>query len=164
MTPTDPLPLEEVDMPQLIRFLSRRLVTSAAVLLLALTAALFMGTSVARASSSDCPLTDWCGWNVTYYGEGGTGSRIYEWNYAPNTWFYVPDGYTSPYVSVFNNRANATWFSWWPPPPNPAVWQKDCMITRGGRPELSTWHYGDGSSEYHNIFSADEIQSGTTCP
>lgn len=124
-------------------------------------AALLMGVSSARASSSDCPAENWCIWTTKQY--GATGGYMYAFNngYGTNSWYDIH--YYGVGGSVYNRRQNHTWFSWDIPPPNPAAGTKDCMIPGGGRGDLSTWWYPDGHNEF-NLEDSIDLSTFGSCP
>lgn len=144
------------------RFLSKRTVTLVAALSLALSAALLMGVSSARASSSDCPDKNWCIWTTTFYGQNGGYMYEFDNNYnGTNNWYGIY--FYSVGESVANRRQNKVFFSYDVPPPNPAPNHKDCMIPGGGRGNLSTWYYPSGFMEWNAELSIDLIYDGTNC-
>jgi hypothetical protein len=149
-------------MPQLIRCLSKKTITLVAVLALALSAALSMRVSSARASPSDCPIFFWCIWITKDYGAGG--GPIYEFDNhynGTNNWYSISQFAVG--ASALNNRNNVVWFSHDDVPPNPSAGTKDCMIHGGGRGDLSGWFYPDAAPEWFYEHSLDLIYSGTTC-
>lgn len=161
-------------MPRFTGFISTK--TPLALLLLALTIALFMGVSAARATDPSVPPPTFpsscnnTGSFCAYADSGYSGSVYYFCTGGScidpvNTWFNIGMViYPNAISSIANDRGNRVWFSY-NTSGSPPAGTKDCQSAGGSRGDLSGYHYPDGTGEGDNVWALDLQGSagGPTC-